>query len=105
MATFGITKIAGALIESVDVTLTTDVKQLINANGTHGGARIVDAQYAFSVKGKGDMPQVGLGGNTGDPEPVSGKVIITKISEIQSNEDFQGFSYEGVGYVFASTGT
>ena len=44
MATFGITKITGTLIESVDTTLTGETKELINADGTHSEATIVDSQ-------------------------------------------------------------
>ena len=102
MATFGITKIAGTLVESVDCTLTGETKELINADGTHSAARIVDTQFSFSVKGKGDLPSVTLGGSSGEPGDVTGKVIITKITETQTNEDWQGWSYDGVGYTAAT---
>jgi hypothetical protein len=102
MATFGITKISGTLVESVDCTLTGETKELINADGTHSAARIVDTQFSFSIKGKGDLPAVTLGGSTGEPDGVTGKVIITKITESQTNEDWEGWSYDGVGYTAAS---
>jgi hypothetical protein len=102
MATFGITKISGTLVESVDVTLTGETKELIKADGTHSDARIVDMQFSFSVKGKGDLPSITLGGNVGEPNEVTGKVIITKITESQTNEDWAGWSYDGVGYTAAS---
>ena len=102
MATFGISSIAGTLIESVDVTLTGETKELINANGTHSAARIVDTQFSFSVKGKGDLPAITLGGSVGEPSGVTGKVIVTKITESQTNEDWVGFSYDGVAYTAAT---
>jgi hypothetical protein len=103
MATFGITKIAGTLVESVDVTLTGETKELINADGTHSAARIVDTQFSFSVKGKGDLPPtLVLGGNVGEPTDVTGKVIVTKITESQTNEDWIGWSYDGVAYTAAT---
>lgn len=102
MATFGITKIAGTLVESVDCTLTGETKELINADGTHSEATIMDTQFSFSVKGKGDLPAITLGGAVGEPDGVTGKVIITKITETQTNEDWQGFSYDGVAYTAAS---
>lgn len=102
MATFGITKITGTLVESVDCTLTGETKELINADGTHSEATIMDTQFSFSVKGKGDLPAITLGGAAGEPDGVTGKVIVTKITETQTNEDWQGWSYDGVGYPAAT---
>lgn len=102
MATFGITKITGTLVESVDCTLTGETKELINADGTHSEATIMDTQFSFSVKGKGDLPAITLGGAAGEPDGVTGKVIVTKITEMQTNEDWQGWSYDGVAYPAAT---
>ena len=102
MATFGITKITGTLVESVDCTLTGETKELINADGTHSEATIMDTQFSFSVKGKGDLPTITLGGAVGEPDGVTGKVIVTKITETQTNEDWQGWSYDGVAYPAAT---
>lgn len=101
MATFGIASIAGTLIESVDVTLTGEVKELINSVGEHETARIIDTQFSFSVKGKGTTT-VAVGGNAGEPDGVTGKVIITKVTASQTNEDWDAFSYDGVAYTAAS---
>lgn len=102
MSTFGITKITGTLVEAVDLTLTAETKELINANGTHSAARSVDKSFAFSVKGKGDLPAITLGGDDGAPTGTTGKVIVTKITESQTNEDWQGWSYDGVAYPSAT---
>jgi hypothetical protein len=102
MSTFGITKITGTLVEAVDLTLTAEVKELINADGTHAEARSVDKSFSFSVKGKGDLPAITLGGETGAPTGTSGKVIITKITETQTNEDWEGWNYDGVAYPSAT---
>jgi hypothetical protein len=102
MSTFGITKITGTLVESVDVSLTGEVKELITATGEHSAARVVDTQFSFSVKGKGDLPTISLGGSDGEPTGVTGKVIVTKITETQTNEDWQGWSYDGVAYPAAT---
>ena len=102
MSTFGITKITGTLVEAVDLTLTAENKELINADGTHSAARSVDKSFSFSVKGKGDLPAITLGGANGEPTGVTGKVIVTKITESQTNEDWQGWSYDGVAYPFAT---
>jgi len=100
-STFGITKITGTLIESVDVEHKADLKQLITSDGHHSAARSVDDSYSFTVKGKGTCP-VSAGGSTGAPTGVTGKIIITNATNSESNEDWNGFSYSGTGYVHAS---
>lgn len=102
MSTFGITKVTGALVESVDVEHKADLKQLIGSDGTNAAARKVDDSYSFSVKGKGDCP-VSVGVASGDvPSGVSGKIFVTNVTITQTNEDWVGYSYSGVGYAHAS---
>jgi hypothetical protein len=101
MSTFGITAVTGTLIESVDVEHKADTKQLITSEGQHAQARNVDDSFTFSVKGKGDLP-VNVGVTTALPTSVSGKAFITKTAVTQTNEDWQGFSYDGVAYPHAS---
>lgn len=101
MSTFGITSVPGTLIESVDVEHKADTKQLISSTGTHAQARNVDDSYSFSVKGKGAR-SVSVGVTSSLPDGVSGKAFITKTTDSQTNEDWQGFSYDGVAYPHAS---
>ena len=99
---FGITKITGTLIESVDVEHKADLKELITATGAHSQSRSVDDSYTFTVKGKGTCPVTAGATNTGAPEGVSGKVIITNATDSQSNEDWESFSYSGTAYPHAT---
>lgn len=102
MSTFGITKVQGTLVESVDVEHKGDTKQLIDYQGAHSAARNVDDSFTFSVKGKGDLSvSVGIA-TTGLPTGVSGKAFVTKTTVSQTNEDWQSFSYEGVSYPHAT---
>lgn len=101
MSTFGITTVSGTLIESVDVEHKADTKQLIDSAGAHAQARNVDDSFTFSVKGKGDLP-VSVGVTTSLPTSVSGKAFVTKTAVNQTNEDWQGFSYDGVAYPHAT---
>lgn len=100
MSDFGITKITGTLIESVDCEIKGDLKELITSTGTHSAAQIVDVTFSFSVKGKGTCP-VSAGANSGAPEGVDGQVIITNATDTESNEDWQSFSYSGTAYKYA----
>lgn len=98
---FGITEVSGESIESVDVSFDTESKTLINAYGEFSEARIYDITASFSVKGSG-TPSVSLGGAGGAPDLVSGKVIITSVKRMQTNEDFERFEYSGTAYLSAS---
>lgn len=101
MSTFGITAVTGTLIESVDVEHKADTKQLIDSSGQHAQARNVDDSFTFSVKGKGER-SVAVGIASGVPSGVTGKAFITKTTDSQTNEDWQGFTYDGVSYPHAS---
>jgi len=101
-STFGITKITGTLINSVDVTHSAETKQLINASGQFAAARNVDDSFQFSVSGFGDLPSIAVGDNSGAPDGVSGKIVITKVTLSESNDDWNKWSYDGTAYAHAS---
>lgn len=93
---------AGSTIyESVDVEMKAEVKVLIDSSGAYSEGRAISSEYSFSVKGKGTSG-VTIGGSTGAPSNVSGKVIITSVKTTQSNEDWVGFEYSGSAYPDAS---
>lgn len=98
---FGINQLGGESIESVDVSFDTESKLLIDAYGEFSEAKIYDITASFSVKGSG-TPSVSIGGASGAPDLVSGKVIITSVKRTQTNEDFERFEYSGTAYLSAS---
>ena len=100
MASFGISIITavGSIVESVDVEAKGEFKQLINSDGTSGGAKTYDTTFSFSAKGKGDTCPFTLAASTGVPSLVSGKGIWTNISLDSKNDDFRGWSASGTGY-------
>jgi hypothetical protein len=100
MSDFGITKIPGELIESVDLEHKADVKQLITSTGHHSAVRSVDQSFTFTVKGKGSCP-VSIGASDGAPAGTSGKIVITNVTSTQTNDDWEGFSYSGTAYPHA----
>lgn len=102
-STFGITLVSasGSIVESVDLDSKVDVKVLKNADGTYSTAQAIAPEFSFSVRGKGTCP-VSVGGSTGAPSGVTGKVIITSTKVTQSNEDWEAFEYSGSAYVGAS---
>lgn len=98
---FGITQVDGESIESVDVSFETESKVLINASGEFSEAKVYDVTGTFSVKGFG-TPTATIGGNTGAPDLLSGKIIVTSVKRTQTNEDFERFEYSGTAYLSAS---
>jgi hypothetical protein len=104
MATFGITLIAagGSIVESVDIEMKAEFKQLINSAGQHSEARTFDSSYTVSVKGKGDSCPFTLGSTAGMPSAVSGKGIWTNVSLDSKNDDFRGWSATATVYTNAA---
>lgn len=104
MATFGITLIAagGSIVESVDIEMKAEFKQLINSAGQHSEARTFDSSYTVSVKGKGDSCPFTLGSTSGMPGVVNGKGIWTNVSLDSKNDDFRGWSATATVYTNAA---
>jgi len=102
MATsFGITNVTGSCLESSSVEHNSDHKMIMEQDGTFCDAKIYDTSFKFTVKGRGTT-SVTVGGTTGAPSGVTGKVIITSVKNTQTNEDFESFEYSGVAYPSAS---
>ena len=101
-ASFGITLISsGAIVESVDLESKVETKVLLNSDGSYSEGRALSPTFSFSVKGKGST-SVTVGGSSGAPSGVSGKVIITSVKITESNEDWVGYEYSGTAYPNAS---
>lgn len=98
---FGISKIAGASIEAVELSYDSETKMLMDSNGDFAQARVSDVSIGFTVRGSGTTG-VTIGGTSGAPTGVSGKVVITSVKHTQTNEDFERFEYSGICYPSAS---
>lgn len=101
---FGISIInpSGSIVESVDVEMKGEFKQLINSDGTHSEAKTYDTSYTVSVKGKGDTCPYDAGDETQSISGVSGKGIWTTSSQDSKNDDFRGWSASATVYKNAS---
>lgn len=98
---FGISAASGTLVESVEISYDSETKMLMDRLGEFSEARIMDTSHGFTVRGAGDT-NVAIGGSSGAPTGVSGKVVITSVKRTQTNEDFERFEYSGTGYPNAS---
>lgn len=104
MPTFGISVIsaAGAIVESVDVEMKGEFKQLINSLGQHEQAQTYDTSYTISAKGKGDTCPFDPGETVTGVTGVTGKGIWTNVTLDSKNDDFRGWSATGTVYRNAS---
>jgi len=103
MATFGVTILSGggSYVESAEITEKAEFKQLIQSDGTFGGAQIYDTTYSISARGKGDSCPFTAGEGI-NVSGVSGKTIVTSAKQTSKNDDFQGWEVTAVGYKHAS---
>ena len=103
MASFGITLIApsGVVVESADLELKADFKQLISSIGEHFAAQSYDTSYSFSARGKGDACPFAAGGSI-SVSGASGKGIVTSAAVDSKNDDFRGWSVSATIYPHAS---
>lgn len=94
MATFGISIInpSGVIVESLDLEMKGEFKQLIDSDGSHSEAKTYDTSYTLSVKGKGDSSPYDAGDTITGITGISGKGIWTNVTLDSKNDDFRGWS-------------
>ena len=104
MATFGISIVtaSGSIVESVDVEMKAEFKQLINSIGQHSQAQTYDTSYSISVKGKGDTCPFDPGETVSGISGITGKGYWTNVTLDSKNDDFRGWSATGTVYKNAS---
>jgi len=100
MATFGISIVtaSGSIVESIDVEMKAEFKQLINSIGQHSEAKSYDTSYAISVKGKGDTCPFDPGETVSGISGLTGKGYWTNVTLDSKNDDFRGWSATGTVY-------
>lgn len=100
MAIFGISLVtaSGSIVESLDIEMKGEFKQLINSDGGFSEAKTYDTTYAVSVKGKGDTCPFDPGEQTSGISGVTGKGFWTNVTLDSKNDDFRGWSATGTIY-------
>jgi len=104
MATFGISIVtaSGSIVESVDLEMKGEFKQLINSLGQHSEAKTYDTTYSVSVKGKGDTCPFDVGELITGVTGTSGKGLWTNVTLDSKNDDYRGWAATGTIYKNAS---
>ena len=100
MATFGVTVVTaqGSIIESADIEMKGEFKQLINTTGGYSEAKTYDTSYAVNVKGKGDTSPFEPGELTTGISGITAKGYWTNVTLDSKNDDFRGWSATGTIY-------
>ena len=100
MAIFGVTLVtaAGSIVESLDIEMKGEFKQLIDSSGVFSEAKTYDTTYAISVKGKGDTCPFAAGEATSGIAGVTGTGFWTNVTLDSKNDDFRGWSATGTIY-------
>lgn len=97
---FGISRFAGALIESVETTDKVETKELRGSDGNFARVHTYNPTADFSVKGHGEMTLVPGGTETPDIDgfPVDGYTVLKELKRTESNDDFDGWEISGTNY-------
>lgn len=95
---FGISKHAGALIDSVETTEKTEKKELKGSNGAIARVHPYNPTTSFSVKGHGTLTLTPGIGAAGLSTITGGVTLIEEVKRHESNEDFDGWEYSGMNY-------
>lgn len=95
---FGITRHAGALIESVETTEKVEKKELKGSNGNIARVKPYNPTTSFSVKGHGTLTVTPGIGASGISDIAGGVSLIEELKKSESNDDFDGWEYSGTHY-------
>jgi len=100
--TFGITRHAGALIDSVETTQSVQVKELAGSNGEIARVHTYRSMTEGSVKGHGTLSVVPGVGDPGVSGITGGVTVIPELKKSESNDDFDGWEYTFKNYPSAT---
>jgi hypothetical protein len=98
--TFGVTIVqaSGSIVESVDIEMKGEFKQLIDSAGQYSEAKTYDTSYSINAKGKGDTCPFDPGTVVSNVTGVTGKGFWTNVTLDSKNDDFRGWSATGTVY-------
>jgi hypothetical protein len=104
MAVFGISLVSasGTIVESADIEMKSEFKQLITSEGAFSEAKAYDRSFSINIKGKGDTCPFDIGGDVSGVTGATGKGFWTNVTLDSKNDDFRGWSATGTVYANAS---
>ncbi len=101
---FGISRVAGALLESVETTDKIEKKELRGSDGNVARVHAYNPTSSFNVKGHGTLtivPGFGASGITNLSN--ASLTLIEEVKKGEKNDDFDDWEYSGTGYATAQS--
>lgn len=97
--TFGITRHAGALVESLDVEKTIETAVLKNSQGQDTYVKPYNPLKKFSLKTRGEPSDLEVGvGDPGITGITGGVTVIESVKDGEVNNDFPTSDVSGTNY-------
>jgi hypothetical protein len=93
VADIGVTAYSEDLTQSVEITKSVEELHIAEKDGTYGQGKAFDPTFEVSVSGRGDLPDLTIGGTEAITGVSAGVSIITNISQTERNEDYADWSF------------
>jgi hypothetical protein len=93
VADIGVTAYSENLTQSVQITKTVEELHIAEKDGTYGQGKAFDPTFEVQVSGRGDFPNLDVGGTATITGVSGGASVITNISVTERNEDFPDWNF------------
>ena len=89
----GVTAYTETLTQSVTITKSIEELHIAEKDGTYGQGKAFDPTFEVSVNGRGDFPNIDVGGTATITGVSGGASVITNTSITERNEDFPDWNF------------
>jgi len=93
VADIGVTAYTEDLTQSVTITKSVEELHIAEKDGTYGQGKAFDPTFEVTVNGRGDFPNLDVGGTASITGVSGGATVITNTSITERNEDFPDWSF------------
>ena len=93
VADIGVTAYSENLTQSETITKTVEELHIAEKDGSYGQGKAFDPTFEVSVNGRGDFPNIDVGGTATISGVSGGASVITNISITERNEDFPDWNF------------
>jgi hypothetical protein len=93
VADIGVTAYSENLTQSLTITKSIEELHIAEKDGTYGQGKAFDPTFEITVNGRGDFPDLDVGGSASITGVTAGASVVTNISITERNEDFADWSF------------
>jgi hypothetical protein len=93
VADIGVTAYSENLTQSVTITKSLEELHIAEKDGTYGQGKAFDPTFEVTVNGRGDFPDLDVGGTASITGVTAGALVITSLSISEKNEDFPDWNF------------